>query len=166
MLMLACPLLQFCTTVMSSGLPVSIVGGHCSDVISASVALPVAIEVVCSSVCIGKRDKRKETMMIKGQKKRRGQEPCHLKPLLKSGEVHNLHVFGSFFRWRPPLPSLHWRLLPGVVRDGSSNSGRSVCSHAPVALGHRPLRMFLVVWGLILSSFEVKGGVGGGNQSE
>jgi hypothetical protein len=114
-------------------------GGHCSDVISASVALPVAIEVVYSSVCIGKRNKRKETMMIKGQKKRRGQEPCHLKPLLKSGEVHNLHVFGSFFLdGGPPFPVFIGDFYRGVVRDGSSNSGRSGCSHAPIAPGPLP----------------------------
>jgi hypothetical protein len=45
----------------------------------------------------------------------------------------------AFFLDRgPPLPSLHWRLLPGVVREGSSNSRRPGCSHAPVATGPLP----------------------------
>jgi hypothetical protein len=47
MLMSTCPLLQFCTVVTGGGMAVSTVGGHCNDVISTSVALPVATVTLC-----------------------------------------------------------------------------------------------------------------------
>jgi hypothetical protein len=50
MLMSTYPLLQFCTVVTGGGMAVSTVGGHCNDVISTSVALPVATVTLCPLV--------------------------------------------------------------------------------------------------------------------